>query len=402
MRVWRRIQEAIHIFPDDCNFLECEVRRQKQVEVRRNLNRNKITLACLVETRVKVSKASKIKNKMGNKWCWRDNYSCSPRGRIWVGWLSQFHKVQVLHIHAQFIHCRVETADKPYFFFTAVYGLHTVEDRRDLWRELLHISGMLSSPWLLMGDFNSILSSEDRWNGAAVTVHETMDFQHFMDTADVCSLPTFGHYHSWSNKGEGDSRTMSRIDWGLVNSSWISQFGLLKLEYQNPGISDHSPLVLNCGGSDDRGGGRPFRFFNYMVQHDQFEPIVREAWGQITDANPMLALWRKLQQVKIHLKSLHTAEFANTKERIEQARKALDDVQSQLRTDRNNATLHSQEKACSLQLRKWLHVEESALAQKARIQWLKLGDSNNQFFFRAIKERLAYKLLFFIMLRGRN
>lgn len=70
-------------------------------------------------------------------------------------------------------------------------------------------------------------------------------------------------------------------------------------------------------------------------------------------------------------------------------RPALDDVQSQLRTDRNNATPYSQEKACSLQLRKWLHVEESALAQKARIQWLKLGDSNNQFFFRAIKERLA-------------
>lgn len=41
-----------------------------------------------------------------------------------------------------------------------------------------------------------------------------------------------------------------------------------------------------------------------------------------------------------------------------------------------------------IQLHKYLEIDESALKQKSRIQWLKHGDDNNHFFFQAMKERV--------------
>lgn len=46
--------------------------------------------------------------------------------------------VQILHTTEQFIHCKVEDiAGNFEFLFTAVYGLHTIEDRKSLWNGLL-------------------------------------------------------------------------------------------------------------------------------------------------------------------------------------------------------------------------------------------------------------------------
>lgn len=46
-----------------------------------------------------------------------------------------------------------------------------------------------------------------------------------------------------------------------------------------------------------------------------------------------------------------------------------------------------QEKACIGNLRKWLKVDEIALRQKSRIQWLQVGDTNHHLFFSSVKER---------------
>ncbi|KAH0647664.1 hypothetical protein KY285_032912 [Solanum tuberosum] len=48
-----------------------------------------------------------------------------------------------------------------------------------------------------------------------------------------------------------------------------------------------------------------------------------------------------------------------------------------------------QEKALKQQLEKWSLIEESAMRQKSRVQWLNLGDANTSYFFAYMKNRLA-------------
>lgn len=54
-----------------------------------------------------------------------------------------------------------------------------------------------------------------------------------------------GSFFSWSNKGLGDTRVSSRIDRYLCNSTWHFVFPISLVEYLNPGVSDHSPLVIH-------------------------------------------------------------------------------------------------------------------------------------------------------------
>lgn len=56
----------------------------RQLEVGKFLKDNKVVLAGIIETRVKLPKAEKIRS-LGYSWTFSDNYTMAENGRIWVG-----------------------------------------------------------------------------------------------------------------------------------------------------------------------------------------------------------------------------------------------------------------------------------------------------------------------------
>lgn len=96
-----------------------------------------------------------------------------------------------------FIHCSVASKNGQFSaLFTAVYGMRTVDTRRPIWREITGLSMLVSSPWLVMGDFNSLLLSNDRENCNAVADGETKDFVNCLDTTGLAELKSCGSYYS--------------------------------------------------------------------------------------------------------------------------------------------------------------------------------------------------------------
>lgn len=106
--------------------------------------------------------------------------------------------VLVQTTHEQFIHGEIMDSKGVFVcFFTAVYGLHTVETRRGLWASLTGIAASVSNaPWLIIGDFNAVLNTQDRIGGAAVSRYETQDFEDFIANTDVSELRSSGHFFS--------------------------------------------------------------------------------------------------------------------------------------------------------------------------------------------------------------
>lgn len=51
------------------------------------------------------------------------------------------------------------------FVATVVYASTNITERRELWDSLLRLSYNMNSPWIVLGDFNSILSSQERVGG---------------------------------------------------------------------------------------------------------------------------------------------------------------------------------------------------------------------------------------------
>ncbi|XP_021861226.2 uncharacterized protein [Spinacia oleracea] len=303
-----------------------------------------MSIVALIETKVKESNVKKVQNKFGSVWRWETNYSHSPRRRIWLGWK---HTVVTLHVTCateQLIHaCVVDKKGDFSSAFTIVYGLHLVDTRRPLWASLAQLHQRVVGPWVIMGDFNSTLLSGDRHNGSHVTQAETKDFEDCLDHTGLTELKSCGHYFAWSNKGKGDRRISSRIDRALGNVEWHTKFTDAVVDYVNPGLSDHSPLVMTCS-SSSVGGGRPFKFFDYMAEHDKFLDSVKKGWEMNCHGTLMFKLWSRLKQVKQELKALHHQEFARIEERIYKVREGLKEVQSQLATDHLDVDLHEAEK----------------------------------------------------------
>ncbi|XP_056688579.1 uncharacterized protein [Spinacia oleracea] len=359
----------------------------KVTEVKKLLHTYNIKVMAILETRVKSRKSQVIMDKFGSKWCWANNYSCSDKGRIWLGWNPDSVSLTIEQVDEQFIHCSVPNIHGDFeFFFTAIYGLHTIDTRRALWRELGNVNSKVGSwPWMLSGDFNTILAVQDRINGTAVTLAEIKDFGEFVDKYVLTELKSTGHVFSWHKGGDG-TKTTSRIDRCLGNVEWMDKKSLVCTEYLNAGISDHCPVLINCL-ADDNKGGRPFKIFNYLVDHPDFMDIVEQCWKETPPGNVMFSVWHRFKLIRHKLKLLHCKEFKGIQEKIDQSRLELDGIQDQLKLLPSDGPLLIMEQTCSIKLRKWLEIEDTTLKQKARLQWLHNGDSNNKFFFAAVKER---------------
>ena len=96
----------------------------------------------------------------------------------------------------------------------------------------------------------------------------------------------------------------SRIDRAYVNEAWNVRFHDVSVWYLPSGISDHSPLLVELG-SQDKGGGRPFKFQNIVADHKNFMEIVQIAWESVDGHFKMQSLWVKLKAVKQAVKQLH-------------------------------------------------------------------------------------------------
>nr|XP_009597573.1 uncharacterized protein LOC104093526 [Nicotiana tomentosiformis] len=337
-------------------------------------------MIAISEHRVHEAKADKIIKKILSGWKWCHNVSTSCKGIIWVIWNPNVLSYTVIERSAQIIHGTVKLLhSNKEFQFSAVYGLHNVQDRKSLWDMLRDMEGQIMGPWLIMGDFNTILGAEDRVHGREVQDHETKDFRALMEDCSLTELPTVGKSYTWTN-----SHVYSRIDRAIVNDNWKINMPPLQVHIMNSLFSDHSPLGIEVEGSCDK-KKRHFKFYNCMEDHPDFGKIVEDNWG--LHEGSMAAIWQNLKNVRSALKQLNTKEFMNIAEKIRTIREKMKDIQGRMRTSNAPNSLFEEEKDLLLQLEKWDKIKESIYKQKSRVQWLQLRDTNSAYFFASMKGR---------------
>ncbi|KAK4733578.1 hypothetical protein R3W88_007839 [Solanum pinnatisectum] len=177
------------------------------------------------------------------------------------------------------------------FCLVAIYGLHIIHDRLQLWEELGKMVSSTQESLICMGDFNAVLMGEDRVHGNPVQEMEIKDFNDFMVNAGMTELKVVGRGYTWSN-----GCICSKIDRAVVNVEWMLNMRQREISIMQPGTFDHSPLSLELD-SNERVNHRAFKFFNCIANHHEFLHRVKEAWrsGQTMD---LKEVWHKLKKVK--------------------------------------------------------------------------------------------------------
>lgn len=93
---------------------------------------------------------------------------------------------------------------------------------------------------------------------------------------------------------------------------------------------------------------------------------------------------QKLKKVKIELKQLNRKEFQGVADNVKEIRIKLQAIQLRMRDSEQVHSNSVLEKDLKMQ---WNLIEEGAMQQKSRVQWLKLGDDNTVYFFAHVKNR---------------
>ncbi|XP_059285082.1 uncharacterized protein LOC132038428 [Lycium ferocissimum] len=150
-----------------------------------------------------------------------------------------------------------------------------------------------------------------------------------------------------------------------------------------PLFSDHSPLCLELQGYPTK-PARPFKFFNWLAEHNDFALMVNEGWRHQCSGSKMYVVWEKLKQVKRELKKPNQTEFIGLKSKVATVRDQLIEMQQQMYNG-HNTYLFDSEKALRKQLEKCTMIEESEMKQKSRVHWLNLADSNTSYFHASLK-----------------
>ena len=103
---------------------------------------------------------------------------------------------------------------------------------------------------------------------------------------------------------------MSRLDRFLFSYEWDEKFPTIKQQRLTRLLSDHFPVMLECG--QFRHGKRPFRFENMWLKFESFVERVKGWWQSYPSHGiPSYVLAQKLKALKGDLKKWNEKCFGN-------------------------------------------------------------------------------------------
>ena len=99
-------------------------------------------------------------------------------------------------------------------------------------------------PWVIAGDFNELLLSEDKFGGRAVSVNRSLLFKESLDKCNMLDIGFAGPCFTWTNRREVQALIQERIDRFFVNPSWCVMYPDAKITHLTWCHSDHCPVLL--------------------------------------------------------------------------------------------------------------------------------------------------------------
>ncbi|XP_039034125.1 uncharacterized protein LOC120170218 [Hibiscus syriacus] len=215
-----------------------------------------------------------------------------------------------------------------------VYGPAVEADKEVFFRELSSFVHTLELPVCVGGDFNAYLDPEEK-----IGVAQNW---HFVDIFNAFNFP----------------KAIQKL---LPKS-----------------LSDHNPLLLEEDCTE--WGPKPFRFFNYLLEEDGFDGVIRNSIFNLKTENGRRGLLSILQGTKKAIKNCPNSNHKGFSEEISVVETRIHELE--LRSQGGGISAQDREQLLRWRNDLWnLHrKEESIWLQKSRQKWITNGDRNTRFF----------------------
>lgn len=156
---------------------------------------------------------------------------------------------------------------------TNVYGPPLPHYRYQFWEDLDRIRNSFDGAWMVIGDFNAVLSSEDKVGGKLVASSSYGGFKKMINDNGLIDLGFEGYAFTWNNRRGGLANIQERLDRGFSNDKWKLQFPNASVTHLIACCSDHKPLLITTRSSHDN-IPRPFKFESMWTTHQETAIII--------------------------------------------------------------------------------------------------------------------------------
>ncbi|CAN1162022.1 LINE-1 retrotransposable element ORF2 protein [Linum perenne] len=337
----------------------------------------RLSAAVVVEPKISGVKAAKVIDKLGFDSNFRVD-AIGFKGGVWLAWNSNLVSFDIVQAGKQFIHAKGASREGSVFFLTVVYASPKATERVLLWDALKTVAASITDPWAVIGDFNSILSANDKRGGAGFVRARNKSF---IDTVDLCglsNLPFQGPKFTWAR-----NNVLVRLDRALVNDRWLTVFPESRVLHLHKLKSDHRPILLRSNNQVYSPYTKPFRFLSAWLSHPSFKFVLKRKWSRGAD------LPLALNNLTTDLRHWNKFVFGNIfrrKQRLTEELKKAEDRSSSFPSLSNLAD----ERAIRSKLEAVLWQEDALWVQKSRSKWISDGDRNTSYFHLTTLRRRAF------------
>lgn len=157
----------------------------------------------------------------------------------------------------------IMASGKP-FLLTVLYASIDHVCRRQLWQQLDSLQ-LGTKPWILSGDFNTILSREENEETDHILALQVQNLIPLCVNKGLMTgflTPPF----TWTNNGHCSHGIWAGLDRVLCNLEASHLFPTLKVRHLPQSLSDHSPLLLSLKTVQ---GAQPFQFQGQWLDNGQ-------------------------------------------------------------------------------------------------------------------------------------
>ena len=295
-------------------------------------------------------------------------------GGLWLLWKSEEVEVTQLAKTEQEIHVVIKViASDLYWILTCIYASPRFIERKLLWGNLANVASLHNLPWVMLGDFNELLSNVDKSGGNPVNMSRALLFKDCLDSCGLIDLGFHGAKYTWVNKQDEGYYIQERLDRAFANCGWANLYPEANVRHLTRIHSDHCPILLSLENSPEIHLPRPFRFQPVWMSHPLFGKFLSDNWKDHFD-------WEgNLQQLTDAIKIWNKEIFGNIFQRKARIEARLKGIQVALANGPNSFLIRL-DKQLSEEFWEVNQQEEEFWSVKSRYNWLIQGDRNTAFF----------------------
>lgn len=246
-------------------------------------------------------------------------------GGIWVLWDETRVVVEEIFSHNQIVTVAIHDPGGEPWFASIIYASPNHLCRQELWFYLKKLGYLIHLPWLLIGDFNQIISPLEKHGGSPPNTTRMCQLQEVVTESRLLDLQFSGPRYTWTNCRHGRANIKQRIDRAWCNLGWHHHFAGAGIRHLPRTRSNHHPLLLQYDHRPTRERFTGFRFLQAWFQHPGFEQFVEETWKEEPGS-----LQHYMEKFRCKVMQWNKDTFQNIFERKKRCRARLLGVQTAL------------------------------------------------------------------------